>query len=88
MGQHTSLTVSQYRLYGTLSEEIDLVQRPGKKRPFSRSSKLPPPEDTSNPDDITEWLDKKGIVSAEWQKLCELLERAGNLDASSWDGGD
>jgi hypothetical protein len=85
VGQHTSLTVSQYRLYGTLSEEVDLVQRPGKKRPFSRSSKLSPPENTSNPDDITEWLDKRGIVSAEWQKLCELLERAGNLDA---DGGD
>jgi len=77
------LTHWSYRLYGTLSEEVDLVQRPGKKRLFSRSSKLPPPEDTSNPDDITEWLDKRGIVSAEWQKLCELLERAGNLDASS-----
>lgn len=86
MGPDTSLTVSQYRLYGTLSEEVDLVQRPDKKRPFSRSSKLSPPEDTSNPDDVTEWLDKRGIVSAEWQKLCELLERAGNLDASSWEG--
>lgn len=80
--------MSQYRLYGTLSEEVDLVQCPGKKRPFSRFPKLSPPEDTSNPDDITEWLDKRGIVPAEWQKLCELLERAGNLDAVSWEGGD
>jgi hypothetical protein len=80
--------VSQYRLYGTLSEEVDLVQRPSKKRPFSRFSNLPPPEDTSNPDDMTEWLDKRGIVSAEWQKLSELLERASNLDAASLEGGD
>ncbi|KAN0140744.1 protein of unknown function (DUF4211) domain containing protein [Lactarius tabidus] len=82
------LTHWSYRLYGTLSEEVDLVQCPDKKRPFSRFSNLSPPEDTSNPDDITEWLDKRGIVSAEWQKLCELLERAGNLDVASWEGGD
>jgi hypothetical protein len=43
---------------------------------------LPPP-DTSNPDDVMEWLDQRGTVSAEWQKLRELLERASNLDASA-----
>ncbi|KAH9180669.1 hypothetical protein EDB89DRAFT_1920417 [Lactarius sanguifluus] len=79
------LTHWSYHLYGTLSEEIDLVQCPGKKRPFSRSWNLSPPEDTSNPDDITEWLDKRGIVSAEWQKLCDLLQRASSLD--SWEEG-
>lgn len=79
------LTHWSYHLYGTLSEEIDLVQCPGKKRPFSRSWNLSPPEDISNPDDITEWLDKRGIVSAEWQKLCDLLQRASSLD--SWEGG-
>ena len=30
-----------------------------------------------------EWLDQRGAVSAEWQKLRELLERASNLDAST-----
>jgi hypothetical protein len=77
--------VVQYHLYRTLSEEVDLVQQPGKKRPFSRlnyAKNLPPPEDTSDPDDIMEWLDKKGVVSAEWQRLRELLERASSLDAS------
>jgi hypothetical protein len=44
---------------------------------------LPPPEDTSNPDDIMEWLDQRGVVSTEWQKLHELLERANSLDASA-----
>jgi len=28
-----------------------------------------------------EWLDRRGTVSAEWQNLRELLERASNLDA-------
>jgi len=82
------LTHWNYHLYGTLSEEVDLVQFPGKKRPFSRSWNLSPPEDTSNPDDITEWLDKRGIVSAEWQKLCGLLERAGSLDVGWEEGRD
>jgi len=42
---------------------------------------LPPPEDTSDPDEVMEWLDQRGTVSAEWQKLRELLERASNLNA-------
>lgn len=46
---------------------------------------LPPPEDTSDPDEVMEWLDRRGTVSAEWQKLRELLEGASNLDASTED---
>ncbi|KAI0302160.1 hypothetical protein BC826DRAFT_987567 [Russula brevipes] len=75
-----------YHLYRTLSEEVDLAQQPRKKRHFKRlayAKNLPPPEDTSNPDDVMEWLDQRGVVSAEWQKLSELLERASNLDASA-----
>jgi hypothetical protein len=69
-----------------LSEEVDLARQPRKKRSrnllgFGKS--LPPPEDTSNPDEIMEWLDQRGTVSAEWQKLHELLEHASNLDVSS-----
>jgi hypothetical protein len=41
---------------------------------------LPPPEDTSNPDEVMEWLDRRGTVSAEWQKLREMLEHASSLD--------
>lgn len=36
--------------------------------------------DTSNPDDVMEWLDQRGTISTEWQKLRELLDRASNLD--------
>ncbi|KAI0256818.1 hypothetical protein BJV78DRAFT_1167155 [Lactifluus subvellereus] len=75
-----------YHLYRTLSEEVDLIRQRGKKRAFSRlayAKNLPPPEDTSNPDDIMEWLDQRGVVSAEWQKIRELLERASSLDAST-----
>jgi hypothetical protein len=70
-------------LYSTLSEEVDLAQQPRKKRPYnllSYSKSLPPPKDTSDPDEVMEWLDQRGTVSAEWQKLRELLERASNLD--------
>jgi hypothetical protein len=69
-----------------LSEEVDLVRQPRRKRPYNRlayAKNLPPPEDASDQDDIVEWLDRRGIVSAEWQKLSELLDRASNLDASA-----
>jgi len=75
-----------YHLYRTLSEEVDLVRQPRRKRPYNRlayAKNLPPPEDASNPDDIVEWLDRRGIVSAEWEKLRELLDRASNLDTSA-----
>jgi len=78
--------VVQYHLYRTLSEEVDLAQQPRKKRPYDLlgySKSLPPPKDISNPDEVTEWLDQRGTVSAEWQKLSELLERASNLDAAA-----
>lgn len=50
---------------------------------LSYAKNIPPPEDTSNPDEVMEWLDRRGTVSAEWQKLRELLEHASNLDASA-----
>src|SRR5882757_9850341 len=73
----------QYHLYQTLSEEIDLAQQPRRKRHYntlSYAKNLPPPEDASNPDKVVEWLDRRGVVSAEWQKLRELLEHASNFD--------
>lgn len=75
----------QYHLYRTLAEEVDLAKQPRKRRSYDRlayAKDLPPPEDTSNPDDVMEWLDKRGTISAEWQKLRELLERASKLDVS------
>ena len=83
---HPSLTVDQYHLYRTLSEEVDLAEQPRKKRPYDRLSyakNLPPPGDTSNPDVVMDWLDQRGVVLAEWKKLRELLERASNLDVSA-----
>jgi hypothetical protein len=76
----------QYHLYRTLSEEVDLSQHSRKQRLYDRlayAKDLPPPVDTSNPDDIMEWLDQRGTISTEWQKLRELLDRASNLDASA-----
>jgi hypothetical protein len=78
--------VAQYHLYRTLSEEVDLAQHPRKQPLYDRlayAKDLPPPEDTSDPDDIMEWLDQRGSVSTAWQKLHELFERASNLDASA-----
>ena len=79
------LIVIQYHLYRTLSEEVDLAKQPRKRRSYDRlayAKGLPPPEDISNPDDVMEWLDRRGTISAEWQKLRELWERASKLDAS------
>ena len=79
------LIVVQYHLYRTLAEEVDLAKQPRKRRSYDRlayAKDLPPPEDISNPDDVMEWLDRRGTISSEWQKLRELLERASKLDAS------
>jgi len=76
----------QYHLYRMLSEEVDLSQHSRKQQLYVRlayAKDLPPPVDTSNPDDVMEWLDQRGTISSEWQKLRELLDRASNLDASA-----
>ena len=53
----------------------------------SYSGKVPPPDDTSDADQVMEWLDDRGVINAEWMKLKQMMARATNLEADVKRGG-
>ena len=42
-----------------------------------------PPEDLSDADGIMSWLDERGIIAAEWQKINHMMESANNLEIAA-----
>ncbi|KAI6166987.1 hypothetical protein EDD17DRAFT_1542310, partial [Pisolithus thermaeus] len=42
-----------------------------------------PPDDPEDADKFMEWLDQRGIIDMEWQKVRKMMESAINLEASS-----
>lgn len=40
-----------------------------------------PPDDISDADQVMEWLDQRGFIGYEWQKVKDLMSRATNLEA-------
>lgn len=47
-----------------------------------------PPEDLTDADGIMNWLDERGLVGAEWQKIKEMMNSATNLEMASKRGVD
>ena len=39
-----------------------------------------PPEDLSDADGIMDWLDERGVINMEWQRIKEMMEGARQLD--------
>ena len=82
----------QYALYQSLRREVeDLHNRGSKKRvyiPVAYAGGMNPPEDLTDADGIMNWLDERGLVSTEWQKIKEMMNSATNLEMASKRGGD
>ncbi|KAI0054104.1 hypothetical protein FA95DRAFT_1551909 [Auriscalpium vulgare] len=83
----------EYDLYYTLLAEVDQLRQPlgPGKRSFVRvafAKGLQPPEDLSDADGIMDWLDERGRIHDEWQKVRDLMQRASNLEATKEDDID
>jgi len=53
---------------------------------FARA--VPPPEDPTDADQLVEWFDERGVVTAEWLRIKELIAAATKLDSDTGKGGD
>jgi hypothetical protein len=40
-----------------------------------------PPEDISDADGVMDWLDQRGFVRLEWQKIKDMMDGAQKLDS-------
>jgi hypothetical protein len=44
---------------------------------------LQPPENLDDADGIMDWLDQRGVIEREWQRLRQMMERARKLEIAS-----
>lgn len=40
----------------------------------------PPPDDLDDADGMMDWLDGRGIISAQWTRIKDMMERAHRLE--------
>ncbi|KAG2111588.1 uncharacterized protein F5147DRAFT_685863 [Suillus discolor] len=79
----------EYHLYHSLLEQIDEVL--DGNRGFVRiafAGGLEPPKDMRDADKVMDWLDQRGLIEFEWQRVRELMDRARNLEIRAKRGGD
>ncbi|KAF9815309.1 hypothetical protein IEO21_04672 [Rhodonia placenta] len=81
----------EYALFERLQREIDELKISGGTRGFVRvafAGGVQPPDDLSDADGIMDWLDQRGIINMEWQRLKEMMASARNLEMRSKKGED
>ncbi|KAH7889668.1 hypothetical protein F5I97DRAFT_1846179 [Phlebopus sp. FC_14] len=74
----------EYSLYKALQRQITDAQDPNKsfvKVAFAGG--VQPPEDLHHADKVMDWLDQRGIIDMEWQRVREMMESARNLEISA-----
>lgn len=47
-----------------------------------------PPEDLNDADALTDWLDERGIIENEWQRIKLIMDSARKLEVDVKKGGD
>lgn len=82
----------QYALYKVLAQEVDsLRSRSSKPRvyiPVAYANGTEPPADLDDADGIMNWLDERGVIAIEWQRVKDMMESARNLEIASKRGDD
>lgn len=46
---------------------------------------LQPPEDLTDADGVMDWLDQRGFVQMEWQRIKDMMSSASKLDGGRED---
>jgi hypothetical protein len=79
----------EYHLYRSLLQQIDEVL--DDNRSFVRvafAGGVRPPKDMRDADKVMDWLDQRGLIESEWQRVRELMDKARNLEIRAKRGGD
>lgn len=74
-----------------MQEVDDLKQREGSSRVFVRvafAGGKKPPDDLTDADGIMSWLDERGIIATEWQRIKEMMDNAEHLEIAAKRGDD
>ena len=56
--------------------------------PVAYAGGAKPPDDLSDADGIMAWLDERGMIATEWQRIKDMMESARGLEVASKRGED
>ncbi|OBZ75568.1 Uncharacterized protein C17H9.06c [Grifola frondosa] len=71
----------EYHLYTSLQFEVNTLRNGAAGRGFVRVAyEKQPPDDLTDADGIMDWLDERGIINGEWQKIKQMMESARHLE--------
>ncbi|KAH7914695.1 hypothetical protein BJ138DRAFT_1143392 [Hygrophoropsis aurantiaca] len=79
----------EYSLYHALLYEIDELR--DENRSFVRiaySGGVKPPKNLQDADGIMDWLDQRGVIEFEWQRIRQMMESAQNLGRRTDDAAE
>ncbi|KIL00117.1 hypothetical protein PAXRUDRAFT_821997 [Paxillus rubicundulus Ve08.2h10] len=74
----------EHSLYKSLQQEITYVQ--DKNHKFIKVAYvggIEPPKDLYDADKVMDWLDQRGVIDIEWQKVRQMMDSARNLEMSA-----
>ncbi|KIJ17435.1 hypothetical protein PAXINDRAFT_10268 [Paxillus involutus ATCC 200175] len=74
----------EHSLYKSLQQEIANVQ--DKNNKFIKVAYIggiKPPRDLHDADKVMDWLDQRGVIDIEWQKVRQMMDSARNLEISA-----
>lgn len=72
-----------------ICSELDDIRAAKRNRGFVRvafAGGRRPPDDPTDADGLCEWLDERGIIDQEWNKMKTMMESAHHLEISAKKG--
>jgi len=70
----------EYNLYKSILTEVDELRRGSKFVRVGYYKGLLPPEDITDADGVMDWLDQRGFVKLEWEKIRQMMDSSSKLE--------
>jgi len=81
----------EYTTFKVLLHEVDHLRGATGSHGFVRvafAGGAKPPKDLSDADGVMDWLDQRGIIAAEWQRIKTMMDKARKLEGKKGDDDD
>jgi hypothetical protein len=92
---YTPLTdLEQYELFSGIEQELEDVRAQRAKKANKQFYRVAyaggkqPPEDLDDADALTDWLDERGVIEREWQRIRLIMDSARKLEMDGKKGED
>ncbi|VDB82998.1 unnamed protein product [Peniophora sp. CBMAI 1063] len=78
----------EYTLFEAIKSELDHLRGGGNFVRVGFWKGLQPPEDLADADGVMDWLDQRGFIQMEWQRIKDMMSSASRLEGGREDDQD